>query len=415
MLAVIGIDAYNTSKYVNITQTDAGKDYWDNYDKNDDVFINGTFHNHDNVTQAGGYISTGVNNRLTEEIVAYLSLIVGILGLLGHILSLIILLRPPFNDMPHCLFCINLACIDIVYMLLLLNFSSIQIVTGKSAMLLSTFWCKLMLSFGYLCIHLDSWVLVGLSVERLIGIFYPLRCNLIITKRRIKIFLVIIFIFLTAFHAESSVRYGLVEIRKGESFIQNCQPVYFYGLPRKYFYIKDQILLFLLSVIPSLVISICNMAILIKLVHRKRAQVRFYINSPDNNDTRTNSMLISVMISYVLLNLPAQIYSVIVTIQTNDFDDSFLKFLIFLGTVGIALNYYLYFCTSNLFRNAVKNLFQFNCKVGGVSRQTGRERFSNPRARSVYHRPVGEVEISLNSGRRIRYDDLFRQSRTTTV
>ncbi len=298
------------------------------------------------------------------------------------------------------------ALVDLAYMIRQFNISLIRIITGRPAILVNSFLCKFALSFSYFCGQLDSWILTALSGERLIAVFIPLRAKIIITKSRIKILLLVMFIFLTLFHGESSVRYGLVEIRKGEYLIKNCQPVYFYGLPKTYFVIKDQILVLFLSAFPLLIISFSNVAILIKLAQRRRDQARLGVNTNDNSDTRMNAMLIGVMLAYILLNFPVYVYVVSVNVGQNNFDDVYLRFFIFLVSLGVGLNFYLYFFTSSVFRNDVKNIFKFKClfgsrvKRGSVTRVTtlrsrSTERDPSFRAQSGDRQPCGSREVQI--------------------
>ncbi len=383
---MVKTDAY---KYFNTRQTGIMTNYSDNDGTDYEALINQTS---SNVTHVGDYVTTTsyyvthvgdyvtttpysvtqvvdyMGKELLDNIVIYCNMTFSIFGLLGHVLSLIILLRPPFSEMPHSIFCAALAFIDLAYMLMQLNVTVIRLVVGKQVLLINSVLCKFVASFIYLNVHLDAWTLVGLSGERLVAVFLPLRAKLIITKFRIKTYLVIMFILITLFHGEASVRYDLVDIRKGDDFIKNCQPAYFYGLPKKFFVVKDKMLLFLLSAIPLIIISVFNIAILIKLAHRRRQQSQLGVNTNNNLDTRMNAMLIGVMLVFVLLNFPAQAYVVSVFIQEKEFNESILRLLILFTTVSIGLNFYLYFLTSGLFRKAVQNLFQFKSNVEGQAR-----------------------------------------------
>ena len=392
-LSIIKMDAYNMSHYFNITQSDLVNNYDDYITNNNKSFNNETFYNRTrpvafhNGTQPGSNLSTDVKNDFIDKFVIYSNLFVSFFGGWGHILSLIILICPPFNEMPHSLFLAALALVDLAYMIRQFNISLIRIITGRPAILVNSFLCKFALSFSYFCGQLDSWILTALSGERLIAVFIPLRAKIIITKSRIKILLLAMFIFLTLFHGESSVRYGLVEIRKGKDLVQNCQPVYFYGLPKKYFVIKDQILVIFLSAFPLLIISFSNVAILIKLAQRRRDQARLGVNTNDNSDTRMNAMLIGVMLAYILLNFPVYVYVVSVNVGQNNFDDVYLRFFIFLVSLGVGLNFYLYFFTSSVFRNDVKNIFKFKCLFGSRVKRGSVTRVTTLRSRSTERDP----------------------------
>ncbi len=339
-------------------------------------------------TQPSAYISSGVKNEIIDNIVTYSLPIISSFGLLGHILSLIVLLRPPFIDMTHSLFCITLGSVDAVFMLMQLGVGLIYAITGKNVFLMNSFLCKLLISLAYFFLHVDAWVLVGISIERGVAVFWPLRAKLIITKFRIKIFLAVLFTFFTIFDIEKSVRYDLVEIRNDNSMVNNCEPVYSYGLPNNFYILKDQLSAILSSGIPLIIISFCNVATLIKLA-MKRAQLG--VNPNKSNDTQINVMLISVTLTFILLNTPVQVYIVNNIISGDlDFNDSMLKLFVVLNVFSISLNFYLYFATSVLFRNGVKKLLR--CK----SNET------KLRARPAEQQACGSRDVQVPL-RRLRY------------
>ncbi len=335
--------AYNLSECYNTTRSNLPI----NYSQNSEDFTIETLHNQ---TQAVDFIGSSVHNQLIDTFVVYSTVVVSILGGFGHILSSIILTRPPYNDMPHALFCSALAFVDLALMIFQINISLIRIFTGQHGTSINSFTCKFFINFVYLGTHLDAWIIVGLSGERVIAVFWPMRAKLIITKFRIKIFLLIIFLFFIVFDVETSVRYNLVEIRNTENIVvTNCEPVYFYGLPQKYSLIKDQISNFLLSVIPLTIIAACNVAILIRLSQRRQQQSQLGVNQRDRKNARTNAMLIGVMATYVVLNFPTPVYIATVGVDKIDYNDSILTTFVFLSTLSVSLNFYTYFFTSDLF------------------------------------------------------------------
>ena len=168
---------------------------------------------HNNVTEQGGYIG----NEFIDQFVAYTSVIICIFGGVGNLLSLILMLRPPFNNMPHCILCASLAFVDLAFMVHKLGISLIVIILGKHLPIINGTLCKFGIFFSYLCLHLDAWIIIGLSLERVIAIFKPLEAKQMITKFKIKLFLVIIFVFFILFNLESSFRYDLVETNNEES------------------------------------------------------------------------------------------------------------------------------------------------------------------------------------------------------
>ena len=388
------------SEHFNNTQNEVSTVYSDNYGNYYEAWINQTFYI--NGTQTVGYISDGTSMEFFDKLIIYFNLVLSIFGGIGHVLSLVILLRPPFNEAPHSVFCSGLALVDLIFMLRQIGISILRILIGKPAILINGSLCKIVVSFTFLFSQLDSWILTGLSGERLIAVFWPLRAKLIIKKSRIKIFLVILVIFLTSFHGESMIRYGLVEIRKGEGFVQNCQSVYFYGLPQKIFMVKDRLLVFLLSAIPFLTISSFNVAILIRLAKRRNERAQLGANTNTSRDNKTNGMLLAIMLVYIFLNFPVYVYVVVVNALASDLNDVILRFFILISTISVALNFYLYSLTSAEFREAVVDLFKCKRNVAGQPSGVPGQRGRVVRARPAQQEPVRSRDVQIPL-KRVRY------------
>ncbi len=367
------MEAFNLSEYFNTTQSGVEAEYSYNDMNSDHALKQGTF---DNGTQdqeiADTY--TAINNEFIDKFVSYSNLILGIFGALGHILSLIILLRQPFKEMPHSVICASLALVDLVFMLLNVNLALVRIVTGNRLMLMNRYLCKFIYSSTQLFLHLDAWILVGLGAERVVAVFYPLHAKMVITKFRIKVLLMIMFLFFLILDGETSIRFDLAEITKGGNIIHECHSVYFYGLPQKCFLFKDQITMFLGHPLPFAIMAICNVAILIKLAKQKRQQANLGVTGNDSQNARINAMLIGVMLAYVLLNFPIHIYVVTVLQPKNKTEDEIFKIFSILSTLNFAINFYLYFFTSALFRKTVKTVFKFKCIERGKAVRVSKTR-----------------------------------------
>ncbi len=172
--------------------------------------------------------------------------------------------------------------------------------------------CKFGIFLPFLCLHLDANVIAGLSIERVICVFKPLQAAHIITKFRVKLYLASIFVFFLVFNAESIIRYDWYEITDDNLGIKFCEPMHFYGLSGNYWQIKDVISDLLASFIPLTIISVCNVALLIKLARRQKMQVQLGVSINQSEHTRTNRMIITIMVAYTVLLSPAVIYSIAV-------------------------------------------------------------------------------------------------------
>ncbi len=305
-----------------------------------------------NVTNQGSYIG----NEFLDEIVVYSAMIISVFGMSGNLLCLLIMLRPPVKEMAHSLMCAALALVDLIFMVFHFTVSLASIITGKH--IVNLLWlnrplCKFVIFFQF-CLHLDANIIVGLSIQRVICVFKPLQAAKIITKSRIKLYLAVISIFFFLFNGESAIRYDWYEISSGYVI---CEPMYFYGLPKQFWVMKDLISTLFMSFIPLIIISVCNIALLIKLALRKQMQSQLGVNTNESEYARTNRTVIMIMSAFIVLVSPAPIYNI--TVSQNNINDPILRVLAIGTILNPSINFLLYFLASSMYRKALRNLFAF--------------------------------------------------------
>ncbi len=316
--------------------------------------------NNASMAEQDGYIQ----NEFVDQFVAYCILIVTLFGLGGNSLCLAVMLKPPFSKMAHSIMCGMLALVDLAFMAFHLIISLGEIITGEVITWLNSPLCKFGIFFSYLCLHLDANIIVGLSIERVICVFKPLRAAHIITKFKIRLYLVLIFAFFILFNGESAIRYDLRQKTDRGVVTKICVPVYFYGLPKEYWVIKDQVSGLLGSFIPLIIIATCNVALLIKLAQWHQQQAQLGVSTNQNEMAHTNRMIIMVMVAFIVFLSPAFIYVMLFNTDSN-VNDPILRILALVAMLNPSLNFALYFLASGMYRKAVKNIV--TCQGGEVS------------------------------------------------
>ncbi len=147
------------------------------------------------------------------------------------------------------------------------------------------------------------------------------------------------------------------QINKGDLVIRICEPMYYYGLSNKDWVIKDIISDLFSSVIPLIIISDCNMALLIKLAGRRHMQAQLGVNTNEREQSKTNRMIITVTTTFIVLLGPGFIYNIVVS-QKNYYDPVF--YILAFGVIlNPSINFLLYFLASSMYRKAVKNMLGF--------------------------------------------------------
>ncbi len=317
-----------------------------------DYVANATEQNEANITHQGGYTENKFYVYFTVTVTAF--------GIGGNFLCLLIMMRPPFSEMPHSLMCAALSLVDLIFMLYQLAISMAAVITNKDVA--HFYWlnrqlCKLGIFLPYLCIHLGANIIVGLSIERVICVFRPLQAAHIITKFKIKSYLAVIFIFFILMNWESAFRYDWYEIPDGDLVIKICKPMHFYGLPIRFWQIKELVLDLLANVIPLLIISVCNVALIIKLARRRQMQAQLGVSTNERGQSRTNHMIIAIMMAFLILLSPKYFYHI--AVGQKNLHDPVSRILGRGVILNSSINFVLYFLASSAYRKAVKALFKF--------------------------------------------------------
>lgn len=105
---------------------------------------------------------------------------VGILifGTVGNILSLIVLTRPRTRRFSTAVFLITLTVVDLIAMwsgllrIILTGYLQIDVRNSSSVT------CKIHVFFVYASTHISSWLLVGVTVERVVCVWMPVKMHL---------------------------------------------------------------------------------------------------------------------------------------------------------------------------------------------------------------------------------------------
>ena len=246
------------------------------------------------------------------------------------------------------------------------------------------FFSFLMLSCGMM----SSGLVVLVSVERYIAIFYPFKVNFYLTLKRINI-LISCLILITGM---SKVYYLLTSyiityngnpvcILEGNDMENNLIFSILNGL--------------LYSFIPFCIITTLNLLILKKLKSQKRFDGRSR-QLPTLSTTRVNMlvpMMFAISIVFVVTTIPISILTIVTCVfrvigHDGDGNDNWV-FLLAVGLVNLnhIVNFFLYCVTGSVFRGALLALFK--CKKNNSLGKC-------KKCQHIGRTPMQPVVISLN-------------------
>ena len=219
--------------------------------------------------------------------------------------------------------------------------------------------CRMFLFLMLSCGMMSSWLVVLISVERYIAIFYPLKVHLYLTLKRMYLLICC----LTLISCISKVYYLL------RSYL-----ISFNGIPvcilegnnvriNLIFSILNGLLY---SFIPFCIITTLNLLILKKLQSHKTLHARSQ-QLPTLSTTRVNMlvpMMFAISTVFVVTTIPISILTIVTcvfSVNGHDWDGN--DNWVFLLAVGLAnlnhiVNFFLYCVTGSVFKGALLALFK---------------------------------------------------------
>ncbi len=300
-----------------------------------------------------------------DKQIIYLNFAVNILGIFGAFLIITVMRLPRFNSMPRGLPYLGLAIIDLIFCMYKM-FTRIWILGfGEALGLESRIGCQIDRFLTYFLVHMDAWLLVVLTGERVVAIVKPLEVSIIVTRSKVKVIMTLMVAFFLIWDGEVSLSSGLVnQSNNFNRTIILCRRVNHYNLPPKIFSLVEMLLLGLLmgSFLPFAIILTLNAILSIQLYRMKRAQADLVTsqNEAQNETQKITVMVMAASLGFVLMTSPVVIY---LMFGNRDKNDPIAMILSLIYQMNPAANFYIYFLSGSLFRHEVKKLFSTSCRL----------------------------------------------------
>ena len=293
--------------------------------------------------------------RAVDIIECYFLLIIVIFGWINNILAMIVFQTKAYRGKSTGFMLTVLACADIGVVSTSATRSWIYGLTGINIRLYSAIGCKLQVFFTYFFIHMSSWSLTMVTLERVVCVCKPLRVREIFSLRKTIVALTIVSLFLLG--VDSNLFWTMdLYVYEPYGLICDLHLVYPFELFWEAWTIVDSILA---SFAPFLVILPCNV-IIIALMVRRSDKWRGNTNSPESKISSTTVMLTVNSLAFILLTAPGAILFTWtahgdITIENPSvyFFDALFQLLFSLNS---CLNFVLYSFFSSKFRRALKFL-----------------------------------------------------------
>lgn len=344
--------------------------------------------------------------------------LVGVLGILGNILSMIILSRPQMRSSINCLL-IGLARCDTVLILtsiLLFGVSAIYPQTGY----LRYYYLRLLPEISRVVYPLamsaqtaSVYLTLTVTLERYVAVCHPLRARAICTYGRARIYVVVIICFSICYNIPRFFEVDLSEYEDQEFGFVYCITASEMRSDQSYIniYIHWLYLIFIYF-IPFLSITFFNLMIYRQV--RKANRERQRLSRTEKREIGLATMLFCVVIVFICCNILALLINIIEAFS-GIINDRLVKTSNLLVTINSSVNFIIYVIFGEKFKRIFLLLF---CK-----RRVGRESpdglihddssFSNgdgSNRNSGRFQRVGTTRSSARNGTSIKVN---RSTRTT--
>ncbi|XP_062616345.1 FMRFamide receptor-like [Saccostrea cucullata] len=295
--------------------------------------------------------------RTTETVVmGYLAIVIVILGMIGNSLSIVVLTRKAMHTSTNC-YLLALAIWDTVVIFCTLLLMSIPSLSSEFKSQVMPYVVVLVYPLALTAQMSTLWLTVSFTVERYIAVCHPLRAARMCTVARARVVIVIVsavsVLFNTSrwfeyrlkfhdpgqFYNRSAISYEPTDLVNNDDYKQ----VYFFWL-----------YLLVMFIVPLISLSVLN-TFLILAVRQSRIQ-RKDMNVRQSRENNVTIMLVSIIIVFIICQIPALIYNLawaidIQTVKISCGWNVLSTFRNFMVTLNSCVNFILYCALGQRFRH----------------------------------------------------------------
>ncbi|XP_060554902.1 mu-type opioid receptor-like [Ruditapes philippinarum] len=304
-----------------------------------------------------------------------------VVGTFGNCLTITVLTRRKNKISPTSVYLTSLAISDLIVLWAALLFQYLKQAYDFDMSSFSSVQCKLLLFFSYFSLQFSSFMIVFVTVERVICVLLPQKAKKICRTRSALAVSVASFLilFLVNAHWLFVIDVQTVEIHKLNVSIRKseCMPL----TEADKLFIENVwpwIDLVIFYLIPSFVLIVGSLAIIIRLrvnKSKRQTQIAPLSNSQSATDkmsAQLTRMLLVLDIVFVVCTTPITVYLTIFTDELSASDDTrtYTTNELVWATVCMlmffnnTINFVLYFLSGSKFRKEVKKLF---CRDKAIS------------------------------------------------
>ena len=285
----------------------------------------------------------------------YILSFIWIPGLIVNILAVIVFSMTGLKNSPTSFFFRALAIFDMLAVMEAIESLLEFHITIDGNAMTNVWGCRIFEWFFSTVKSICSWILVGISLERSIGLRYPHKVSVWFSRRNEVIYLLCMSVVMVGFYA---VIFFIIEQGEEQCLISE----------KPHLQVHIDILawgfLCFYCLVPFVVIAVSNISIILLLVKLKRQedQQDLMTNTiPDPNIRTMTTMLLVVSFTSILLTAPVACFYIWALLYENEGGTDLGNLLWPLGLLCVnlnhSLNFFLYCMISGTFRANLKQLF----------------------------------------------------------
>ena len=273
--------------------------------------------------------------------------IITLTGVINNGLMLAVMQRPNQRNLSVSVFMSALAVADSIVLILDFINNWINFVSGVHLKSSSHAFCQIYNFVFTTAYTYSAWLVVCVSMERFIVVWYPLRAKLICTVRRSIIVVCVVPVLCAVFHS-----YNFIIWEISEDGVCDLDADYSYFSGQIYPWLNAVVY----SYLPVAILLCSNGALIYKLV--KAGQMRKTMGAERLDTMRITVSVVVICVSYILLTVPltlfyAILFSLSQFIQRQPAMELARTIILILGLSNHAINFFLYVITSAKIRHEI--------------------------------------------------------------
>ena len=296
-------------------------------------------------------------DSIEHFITQYVFGVIFIGGVVGNIICFVVLQHEEFRQASMRFTLSALALVDTGLLVFGLLRQWLWEVLGRDPRGDNVFLCKTLYFGVYFFGQLSPWTIVLLTLERLVSIFRPLKAKTMCNTRRVVTSWILTAAILTVINLHTFLKADLITKEKTNGS-ENITVTKCRHLPEwEYFHLEIWMWLdfILVTILPFLVITACNCAIIIRLRQMTSQRTSHLRASPDKTDCGQQSittMLIMVSLVFLVTTTPLGIFFVTADLKDTSRTDLIMALCNMLYYLNSSTNFILYCVSGSIFRRA---------------------------------------------------------------